>query len=115
MYKFELNSGKILWNTKTQSTIYDSSPQIFNNRYAILGTTDGELIIIDAENGKMLQKTFLHPSYILTKLIAQIAKSSWHSQMNGKTRGNQSINKDDIIKPRNKTNGPKSPLLWLYD
>jgi len=74
VYKFELNSGKILWNTKTQSTIYDSSPQIFNNRYAILGTTDGELIIIDAENGKMLQKTFLHPSYILTKLIAQDSK-----------------------------------------
>jgi len=67
VYKIDGMKGNIVWSSNIGSSTIGCSPKIFNARYLLLGTNNGELAVIDATTGKY-QKFVVGSGYVMDVL-----------------------------------------------
>ncbi|KAF2961149.1 PQQ-binding-like beta-propeller repeat protein [Fervidobacterium sp. 2310opik-2] len=68
VYSLDINSGKVIWKTSVGSPIYNISPLILSDGKIIVGTNNGEIVLI-SKDGKILEKVFVHNSYLINKIL----------------------------------------------
>lgn len=69
VFQFDPNTGKKLWTTTLPQAVYDSSPQVFR-QHVVVGTTEGDIWILQRTDGKIIKHLSLGGGFIFGKILA---------------------------------------------